>query len=432
MARRIAGLSDATVRRSLALLVTVFAALLVLRIVPDAAGRAGTLEASAAPAPQETEKDESESPRGLVRREPGAAPGYTLLSPLSSEFTYLVDLDGQVVHQWESLYRPGLAPYLLPNGDLLRGIQVDAPVRFRAGGRSGGFQEFGWDGRLIWEFQLASDRYFHHHDVEPLPNGNFLAIAWEWRTKEEVLEAGRVPDYVGEGGLWSCIVVEIEPIRPYGARVVWEWKAWDHLIQDTDPSLPNYGVVQDHPERIDINGDIRHELEAESEEDADAALADADGDTDSDTDDGEGGRRDGDGMTDQERARLIALGYLTPDPPKADRPGGGDRERKRERKRNRGRDGSGDGNGTADDDGSPDGDGDANADDDGDGRRNRDRDRRNRERADWLHLNGIDYNAELDQIVLSSWHMNEIWIIDHGTTTEEAAGRTGGRAGRGC
>jgi hypothetical protein len=50
---------------------------------------------------------------------------------------------------------------------------------------------------------------------------------------------------------------------------------------------------------------------------------------------------------------------------------------------------------------------------------------------DWLHTNSIDYNPELDQILLSVRHFSEIWVIDHSTTTEEAAGHTGGRYRRG-
>ncbi len=51
--------------------------------------------------------------------------------------------------------------------------------------------------------------------------------------------------------------------------------------------------------------------------------------------------------------------------------------------------------------------------------------------ADWNHVNAVDYNPALDQIVLSVRQFSEVWVIDHGTTTEEAAGHTGGRHGRG-
>jgi hypothetical protein len=51
--------------------------------------------------------------------------------------------------------------------------------------------------------------------------------------------------------------------------------------------------------------------------------------------------------------------------------------------------------------------------------------------ADWMHTNSIDYNAELDQIMISVPTFNEIWVIDHTTTTEQAAGHTGGFGNRG-
>lgn len=51
--------------------------------------------------------------------------------------------------------------------------------------------------------------------------------------------------------------------------------------------------------------------------------------------------------------------------------------------------------------------------------------------SDWIHLNSIDYNPTLDQIILSSFSLGEIWIIDHSTTTAEAAGHTGGNSGKG-
>ena len=50
---------------------------------------------------------------------------------------------------------------------------------------------------------------------------------------------------------------------------------------------------------------------------------------------------------------------------------------------------------------------------------------------DWMHANGLDYDPVLDQILLSSHNFNEIYVIDHSTTTEEAAGSTGGNSGKG-
>jgi hypothetical protein len=51
--------------------------------------------------------------------------------------------------------------------------------------------------------------------------------------------------------------------------------------------------------------------------------------------------------------------------------------------------------------------------------------------ADWVHMNALDYNAKFDQIIMSAHNFNEVWVIDHSTTTQQAAGHTGGRQGMG-
>jgi hypothetical protein len=51
--------------------------------------------------------------------------------------------------------------------------------------------------------------------------------------------------------------------------------------------------------------------------------------------------------------------------------------------------------------------------------------------SDWIHLNSIDYNVALDQILVSSRVLNEIWVIDHSTSSAEAASHSGGNSGNG-
>jgi len=51
--------------------------------------------------------------------------------------------------------------------------------------------------------------------------------------------------------------------------------------------------------------------------------------------------------------------------------------------------------------------------------------------SDWFHMNGLDYNPTLDQIVMSTHIKNEIYIIDHSTSTAQAATHTGGNSGKG-
>ncbi len=233
--------------------------------------------------------------------------GQILFAPMLDTTTYLIDTDGTVNHTWTSSYYPGLAVKWLGNGTILRTIQVGIGP---GGGSGGGVQKIQWDGTVVWDFRYNTDGVLSHHDIKPLPNRNLLMIAWETKTRDEAIDAGRNPDYVSPLGLMPDHIIEVQPTGPTSGDIVWEWHVWDHLIQDYDYSKDNYGVVADHPELVDIN--------------------------------------------------YVTSNY-----------------------------------------------------------------------QDLMHTNSIDYNEKFDQILISVYNFDEIWVIDHSTTTEEAAGHTGGKSGMG-
>jgi hypothetical protein len=277
---------------------------------------------------------------GLLVNEANACKGYTLIASSNSTATYLVDMDGRVVNTWKSDCLPGLSAYLLPNGNLLRTGQV-AKAPFFGGGTGGRIQEFDWIGKLVWDYTYVSDKYLPNHDICKLPNGNVLMIVWEKKTTSEAVEAGRRPETVGKNSfLLADCILEVQPTGEKSGKIVWEWRPFDHLVQDFDKNKANFGDVAAHPERIDVNF---------GESTIAAMIAKP-----------------------QELEKLRAIGYVG-----------------------------------------------------GAGRRGA------RPQTDWLHVNAVAYNAELDQIMLSVFEFNEIWIIDHGTTTEQATGHTGGKYGKG-
>jgi hypothetical protein len=243
-----------------------------------------------------------------------AEPGYTLIFPHRQGNGFLLDNCGRVVHRWDdSLYQPGNGVTLAPNGDLVvcKGRNAVSNPVIQAGGGGERIERRTWEGDLVWSFTYNNDSVRLHHDLALMPNGHVLAIAWERIDSARALNAGRRPERLPEGELWPDQVIEIAPNGSGGADVVWRWRAWDHLVQDTDPLLPDYAAPSARPERIDVNFDTQ--------------------------------------------------GYG----------------------------------------------------------------------ADWMHANSIDYHPDRDQIALSIPHFNELWIIDHSTTTAEAAGSTGGVSGKG-
>lgn len=297
--------------------------------------------------------------RGVRVNKVGATPGYTLVMPLNSTKVHLVDLAGKVAHTWETGHAPGGWCYLLDDGTLLHAGRQDADPKFRGGGIGGVIRKLAPDGSVLWRYVFADETHWQHHDLEPLPNGNVLFIAWERKSRDEAIARGRSPDGVGAAGLWPDSVYEVRPTHPEGAEIVWEWHAWDHLVQDADPAKPNHGKLADHPGRIDVNAAFVPPAQETDEE-----------------------RQ----KKEQRAKQMAALGYggggdappepdsKTPPPPKP-----------------------------------------------------KDRDKS----GDWMHTNAVDHHAELDLLVLSSPELCEIFVIDHSTTTAEAATSRGGRYGKG-
>ncbi|MFM7759068.1 MAG: aryl-sulfate sulfotransferase [Crocinitomicaceae bacterium] len=248
---------------------------------------------------------------GLTQYDYENLEGYVLFSPMKSTNTYLIDKCGEKVHEWNtSSYRPGLSSYILEDGSLVRSGILDNH-NFDEGGSGGILEKFDWNGNLVWSYTLSDSDICQHHDFKVLPNGNILVIVWDRYTNAQAIANGKNTSY-NNTHLWSEKIVELQPSGTNDATIVWEWKLWAHLVHDFDNSKPNYGVVSEHPELVDLN-------------------------------------------------------YFPGQPTS----------------------------------------------------------------MDWIHLNSIDYNPELDQILVSSHTLNEIWIIDHSTSTAEAAGHIGGNSNKG-
>ncbi|MEO6834156.1 MAG: aryl-sulfate sulfotransferase [Chitinophagaceae bacterium] len=246
---------------------------------------------------------------GLFSRTTESEDGYVLFSTLANNETFLIDKCGKQINTWHSPFLPGMSAYLLPDGSLLR-PGVIGNTHFNLAGNGGIIEQLNWNSGKIWTYALSDTTQCQHHDICPLPNGNILAIVWELKSDSEANALGRTPRSISSEA-WPDKIVELQPQGINGAKIVWEWHAWDHMIQDKDPTKPNFGQVDMHPELVNINFPAQ---------------------------------------------------------------------------------GAG---------------------------------------KDWMHTNSVAYNAALDQIVLSIHSFDEFWIIDHGTTTAEAASHTGGRYGKG-
>lgn len=278
-------------------------------------------------------------PRGLLKTTEGLTEGYVIYAVPNSGSIYLINRKGEVVHEWKGNYGSmSTVAYLQNDGSIIQNAaDPDFPV-FAGGGEAGRIEKITWDSKVVWDFEYANEQHHHHHDFAVMPNGHILAIAWEARSADEVVAAGRKPQLTPKAGLWPDEIVEIVPVDNRQGKIIWEWHVWDHLIQDLDAKKANYGKPADHPELLDINvGEPLPPLMSQ------------------------------DSMDILKKQGRIMWRNQTPE--------------------NMG--------------------------------------------SDVYHFNAIKYNAALDQIVFSSPHISEIFIIDHSTTTKEAAGHKGGRWGKG-
>ncbi len=374
-----------------------------------------TIDAKTDSAKKDEAKPAKPPKLGILLNESRALPGYNLINA-SGKKTYLFDNEGRVVHTWTSEHASSVAAYLLENGHLFRPAEAENRKQGFQGPAVGGrIQEFDWDGNLVWDFEYHSDKRLPHHDAIKLPNGNALLICWEWVDEKEAVAAGRRPETVKDSHLQPDCLVEIKPMGKTTGEVVWEWRVWDHLIQDRDKTKPNYGNISEHPELFDVN--FIH-----GEDDQVSKMM----------------------TTTAGIAKLRTLGYVGgTTPPAADdkkdavgqvskpaSPTGKDGDNK-DAAVGQALQPVGPASKVGDkkDDGKKDDPKDPKA--SSKDAAKKDQPRGPRKEADWMHTNAVDYNAELDQIVISSPHFSEIYIIDHSTTTEQAKAHTGGRWGKG-
>jgi len=189
----------------------------------------------------------------VTKLSPKAYNGYTLFSPEFSYDTYLINNKGDNLHTWKGLFPQVMATYLLENGNFIKSDLSKLNTVFQGGGVTGHVEILDWNSKLLWEFEYSNKTVCLHHDVEYLPNGNILMIAWEYKSIDDMINAGR--NHMGFFGncLWPDHIIEVEQTDMTWGTIVWEWHVWDHLIQDYDPLKENYGTVRDQPELIDIN-----------------------------------------------------------------------------------------------------------------------------------------------------------------------------------
>ncbi|KAK3281715.1 hypothetical protein CYMTET_10515 [Cymbomonas tetramitiformis] len=202
-----------------------------------------------------------------------ASDGYTLFTQTQGtsgpQWTYLIDMAGQIIHTWYHPDNPVTKIVkLLANGNLMRMTWAYQKYFSDTFDAASYIEEVSWDGTIERKCHVANDNLTAHHDVWKTEAGTYLVPSWKIVSVAHCRDAlGLSPDAL----IWTGIVENrknlgggcmIDGVVEYRAKAgggvedcekVWEWWMDDHIVQDMDAEKPNYGNVSSHPELIDIN-----------------------------------------------------------------------------------------------------------------------------------------------------------------------------------
>ena len=171
--------------------------------------------------------------------------GYTLFAAHGR--TYVIDMQGNLVHTWNL----GTNPKLQPDGHIVDAAKDD-PSGF------GGFVELDWDGNTVWQYNEPRPDYAPHHDFVRIFNKKLNAyttmyIANKTITNAQALAVGADPKNGPYDGAQVDAIVEVD----MAGKVVWEWWFLDHMTQDDNAAWANYvgagKTVAAAPGRLDVN-----------------------------------------------------------------------------------------------------------------------------------------------------------------------------------
>lgn len=180
-----------------------------------------------------------------------AHPGATLFTPLMQKTTYLIGMNGEILHQWNLEARSGNYAYLLPNGNLLVAVHTPGgPEKLSAKG--GKIQELSWEGDIVWEYQ---DDY-QHHDFRRCENGNTIYLGWVLLPEEAAKRVqGGQSGTEHKDGIYGDYIREVNP----AGETVWEWYAHENMEIENYPNAPMASRAEwSHPNSIQPlpNGDV--------------------------------------------------------------------------------------------------------------------------------------------------------------------------------